>query len=70
MFDEEAKVTEEGGPYAGLDRNEARKRIVADLEEQGFLVEVEPHEIAVLVSDRSKDVIEPLASGTMVRKPN
>lgn len=62
MMDGDAKVTELGGVYAGLDRNEARKRVVADLEEQGFLVKVDDHEIAILISDRSKAVIEPLAS--------
>jgi valyl-tRNA synthetase len=36
----DAKMTAEAGAYAGLDRFEARKRVVADLEEQGFLVKV------------------------------
>lgn len=62
VLDERAKVTELGGTYAGLDRYEARKRIVADLEEQGFLVRVDDYDISVLVSDRSKEVIEPLLS--------
>lgn len=62
LLDESAKITAEGGPYAGLDRYEARKRIVADLIDQGLLEKEEPHEIAVLVSDRSKEVIEPLLS--------
>jgi len=50
------------GSYAGLDRREARKRVVADLEEQGYLVKVEDHEIPLLVSERSGEVIEPLLS--------
>ncbi len=62
LLDERAKITAEGGKYAGLDRYEARKQIVADLDEGGFLVKVEDHEMAVLVSDRSKEVIEPLLS--------
>ncbi len=62
LFDERAHVTELGGPYAGLDRNEARKRVVADLQEQGYYVKDEPYEIAILVSDRSKEVVEPLLS--------
>lgn len=61
ILDESAKVSAEGA-YQGLDRFEARKRIVADLEDQGFLEKIEDHEIAVLISERSKDVIEPLAS--------
>lgn len=60
VLDESAKVNENGGAYAGLDRYEARKRIVADLEEQGFLVEIKDHEIALIVSERSGEVIEPL----------
>jgi len=60
VLDDGARVSEAGGPYAGLDRYEARKRIVADLEEQGFLIEVKDHEIALMVSERSGEVIEPL----------
>jgi valyl-tRNA synthetase len=62
MMDERAKVTELGGIYQGLDRFEARKKVVQDLEEQGFLEKIEDHEIALIISDRSKDVIEPYAS--------
>jgi valyl-tRNA synthetase len=62
LLDESARVTEDGGAYAGLDRYEARKRIVADLEEQGFLVKVDDHELALIVSERSGEVIEPLLS--------
>lgn len=60
VLDESAKINENGGVYAGLDRYEARKRIVADLEEQGYLVEIKDHEIALIVSERSGEVIEPL----------
>lgn len=62
MLTETAKIAEGGGRYTGMDRYEARKAIVADLEEQGFLEKIEDHEIAVLLSDRSKAVIEPLLS--------
>jgi valyl-tRNA synthetase len=48
--------------YEGLDRNEARKQIVADLEACGALVEIEDHEIPLIISDRSGEVIEPLLS--------
>ena len=50
------------GPYEGLDRYEARKRIVADLRDAGLLVKEEPYRHAVSVSERSGDVIEPLLS--------
>ncbi len=50
------------GPYAGLDRFEARERIVADLERCGVLLEAQPHRHSVATSDRSGDVTEPLLS--------
>lgn len=58
----DAKMTEAAGAYAGLDRFEARKRIVADLEEQGFLVKIEPYRHVVPYCDRSGAVIEPRPS--------
>lgn len=48
--------------YEGLDRNEARKAIVADLEESGAFSHTEDHEIPIVISDRSKEIIEPLLS--------
>src|SRR6202044_2167164 len=50
------------GPYAGLDRFEARDRIVMDLERCGVLLDAQPHRHAVATSDRSGDVTEPLLS--------
>ena len=50
------------GSINGLSREAARNKVVADLEASGAVVEVEDHEIAILLSDRSKDVIEPLLS--------
>ncbi|MFC5579534.1 valine--tRNA ligase [Rhodanobacter terrae] len=46
--------------YQGLDRYEARKAIVADLDAIGLLVETKPHKLQVPVSDRSDAVIEPM----------
>ena len=51
-----------GTTYAGLDRREVRKRVVADLEAQGLLAKVEPHNNRVGLSDRSKTPIEPYLS--------
>jgi len=45
--------------YHGLDRFEARKAIVADLEAAGLLVEIKPHKLQVPRGDRSGQVIEP-----------
>ncbi len=58
----DAKMTAAAGAYAGLDRFEARKRVVADLEEQGFLVKVEDYTHKISLSDRSGAVLEPLVS--------
>lgn len=62
LMDERAKITEEGGPYAGLDRYEARKRVVHDLEEQGFLVKIEDYDVPLLISQRSDEAVEPRLS--------
>jgi valyl-tRNA synthetase len=61
VLDDEARVIAEG-PYKGLDRYEARKRIVADLEEQGLLAGVKEHTLAVGKCDRCKTVVEPRLS--------
>ncbi|MGH8184548.1 MAG: valine--tRNA ligase [Rhodanobacteraceae bacterium] len=55
-------ATDAGIPmeYRGLDRYEARKQIIADLEAQGLLVETKPHKLQVPVSQRSDAVIEPM----------
>jgi valyl-tRNA synthetase len=59
VLDDDARVNEAGGPYAGLERYEARRRIVADLEARGDLVEAKPHEMIIGRCQRSNDVIEP-----------
>ncbi len=55
-------INENGGPYEGLDRFEARDRIVADLESQGLIEKTEPYKVSVPISSRSKTTIEPLIS--------
>jgi valyl-tRNA synthetase len=61
ILDPHARISMEG-PYFGLDRNEARRQIVHDLEEQGFLVKIEDYDVPLTISDRSGEVIEPLLS--------
>lgn len=61
IFDPTGKVNAEG-PYFGLDRKVARDKVVADLESGGFLEKLEPHDIALVVSQRSGEAVEPLAS--------
>jgi len=53
-------MTEHAGPYAGLDRFDARKRVVADLEAQGLLEKTEPYSVGLGRCDRCDTVIEPL----------
>ncbi len=61
IFTLDAKVNQNGAPaYRGLDRYDARKRMLADLEAAGLLVEAKPHKLQVPVSQRSDAVIEPM----------
>ncbi|MHB8569224.1 MAG: valine--tRNA ligase [Metallibacterium sp.] len=60
IFEEGAIVQLIPGPYRGLDRYEARKAIVADLDAQGLLIETKPHKLQVPISQRSDAVIEPM----------
>jgi valyl-tRNA synthetase len=62
ILDETAQIDLPGSPYHGLNRFVARKRILADLEEQGLLVAVKDHHNSIGLCDRSKDVIEPRLS--------
>ncbi len=55
-------INELGGKYAGMDRYDARKAIVADLEAGGYLVSVEPHSHNVGTCYRCKTTVEPLTS--------
>jgi valyl-tRNA synthetase len=48
--------------YQGLDRKEARKKILRELKELGLFSKEEPHKLVIPISDRSKDVIEPRLS--------
>lgn len=57
-----ATINEHGGPYEGLDRFEARERVVADLNALGLLDRVENYNVSVPISHRSKAIIEPLLS--------
>ena len=60
VFTAEARLNDEAPTaYRGLDRFEARKRVVADLEKQGLLERIEPHKLTVPVGDRSGAVLEP-----------
>ena len=61
VLDENAKVIN-GGKYNGLDRYEARKQIVKDLDEQGYLVKIEDHTHSVGECYRCGTTVEPITS--------
>mgnify|MGYP002777262565 FL=1 len=61
IFTLAAKVNELApAAYQGLDRFEARKRVLADLEAQGLLVETRPHKLSLPISQRSDAITEPM----------
>ncbi len=62
VMDARAHMNENAGAYAGLDRYEARKRVLADLQEQGFLVGEKDYALSIGKCDRCGTVIEPRLS--------
>ena len=62
VINPDGTINEQGGPYAGMDRFDAREKIVQDLEANGLLVKVEDYAHAVPISSRSKAIVEPLIS--------
>jgi valyl-tRNA synthetase len=62
VIDLEAKMTAEAGKYAGLDRYEARRRVVADLEAAGLLARTEDYKLSAGKCQRCKTVVEPQVS--------
>jgi len=62
VMDDNGVINELGGKYKGLDRYEARKQMIKDLEEQGLLVKIKPHTHNVGTHDRCGTVVEPIIS--------
>ncbi|WP_422930884.1 valine--tRNA ligase [Singulisphaera sp. PoT] len=62
LLNPDGTYNSEAGDYEGLHTKVVRKRVIADLEAQGWLVKVEPHANRVGISDRSKTPIEPYLS--------
>jgi len=61
LFTLDAKVNENGPqPYQGLDRFEARKAVIQDLQAQGFLLEIKPHKMMLPICARTGQVVEPM----------
>jgi valyl-tRNA synthetase len=59
VLDDAARINENGAEFAGLDRYEARKRIVAALQERGDLESIKEHQMMLGRCQRSDDVVEP-----------
>ena len=60
ILNDDATINEIGGKYAGMDRYEARKAMVADLDAQGLLVKVVDHNHNVGIHDRCRTTVEPM----------
>jgi valyl-tRNA synthetase len=62
VIGEDARMTAAAGVYASLDRFEARKRVLADLEKLGLIEKIEPYPLAISKCDRCGTIVEPLVS--------
>ncbi|HKD06321.1 MAG TPA: valine--tRNA ligase [Bryobacteraceae bacterium] len=62
VIDQTAHMTAEAGKYAGLDRYEARKRVVEDLQALGLIEKIEDYTLSLGKCQRCKSVVEPLVS--------
>ncbi|MFQ5695569.1 MAG: valine--tRNA ligase, partial [Terriglobia bacterium] len=62
VMDDAACINDNGGPYRGLDRFQARKRVLTDLEQQGLLVKTEDYRHAVGLCQRCNTLVEPRLS--------
>ena len=62
VLDETAHINREGGPYAGLDRFEARERLWEDMRAQGLVIKEEPYLMNVPRSQRGGEIVEPMIS--------
>jgi valyl-tRNA synthetase len=62
VIGEDGAMTAAAGEFAGLDRFEARKRVVAELQKQGLLEKIEPYKLSAGKCHRCKTIVEPLVS--------
>jgi len=62
MLDREAKVNENGGPYKGQDRFEARKNLWADMKKVGLVIKSEPYRTTIPRTQRGGEIVEPMIS--------
>jgi valyl-tRNA synthetase len=62
MLDTSAKVNENGGPYQGQDRFDARKNMWADMKKAGLVIKTEPYHTTIPRSQRGGEIVEPMIS--------
>jgi valyl-tRNA synthetase len=62
VFDEQARMTKDAGPYVGMDRYECRAKLVEDLRQSGALIRTEPYKIMLGHCYRCRTVVEPFLS--------
>ncbi len=62
VIDESGHMTKDAGRYAGLDRFEARRQVVANLEQLGLIDKIEDYQVNLGRCERTKDIVEPLIS--------
>ena len=62
MLDREAKVTDIGRPYAGMDRFACREKLWADMQAAGLVIKEEPYTLNIPRSQRGGEIVEPMIS--------
>ncbi|MBI2757664.1 MAG: valine--tRNA ligase [Chloroflexi bacterium] len=62
VLDEAAKINENGGPYKGQDRFEARKNLWADMQAAGLVIKTQPYTTTIPRSQRGGEIVEPMIS--------
>src|SRR6266498_1964968 len=62
MLDRAAKINENGGPYEGQDRFDARKNMWADMKKAGLVIKMEPYRTTIPRSQRGGEIVEPMIS--------
>jgi valyl-tRNA synthetase len=62
MLDAEAKVNENGGPYQGQDRFDARKNLWSDMKRAGLVIKTEPYRTTIPRTQRGGEIVEPMIS--------
>ncbi len=62
ILDTSAKINENGGPYMGQDRFDARKNMWADMKKAGLVIKTEPYRTTIPRSQRGGEIVEPMIS--------